>query len=98
MKEKSTIILVKKPRSKDALEEETVTLVLAEALRERDCFVTPGRKKTAAQEVLESLNHLWIFQLHEGLAFIHLLKDFTDVSYADCCFRQPGNDLYGTGS
>lgn len=84
MKEKSTIILVKKPRSKDALEEETVTLVLAEALRERDCFVTPGRKKTAAQEVLESLNHLWIFQLHEGLAFIHLLKDFTDVSYADC--------------
>lgn len=80
MKEKSTIILVKKLRSKDALVEETVTLVLAETLRERACFVTPGRRKTAAHKVLESLNHLWIFQLHEGLAFIHLLKDFADVS------------------
>lgn len=98
MKEKSTIIFVKKPRSKGALEEETVTLVLAETLREKGLFCNPCQKEDAAQEVLGNLNHLWIFQLHERLAFILLLKDFTDVSYADCCFRQPGNDLYGTGS
>lgn len=58
MKEKSTIILVKKLRSRDTLEEETVTLVLAETLWERACFVTPGRRQAAAHEVLESLNHL----------------------------------------
>lgn len=80
MKEKSSIILVKQLSSKDALQEETVTLVLAETLREGHCFATSSRRKTAAHEILESLNHLWIFQLHEGLAFIHLLKDFTDVS------------------
>lgn len=35
---------------------------------------------------LESSYSHWIFQLHEGLAPIHLLKDFTDVSEAGLLF------------
>jgi len=80
MKDKSTINSVEKlKRRMDPLEGETVTLVLAEAHWESPCFATHSRRQAAAHKVRGFVQSLDI-SAHEGLAPIHLLKDFTDVS------------------
>lgn len=60
------------------LEEEAISVVLEETHSESDCFESHGGAQTVAHK-FRSLRSLWTFQLHERLAVVHLLKDFTDV-------------------
>lgn len=59
------------------LEGEAISVVLEETQSESDCFVSHGGAQAVAHK-FRSLRSLWPFQMHERLAVVHLLKDFTD--------------------
>lgn len=67
------------------LEGEMVNPVLAEAHPGTPWFEAHGGAQAAAHKAASS-GSLWICQLHEKLALVHLLKDFTDVSGAGLLF------------
>lgn len=67
------------------LEGEMVNPVLAEARPETPC-PEAHRVAQAVAHKAGSSDSLWICQLHEKLALVHLLKDFTDVSSAGLLF------------